>query len=144
MRKIRARYKSELITTKETIPVVIRNKKENVKAMYGCISDQSPKINRFFHWKNFMNIHVPVITGGEMLAKKCDLSVCYLKGEKIKRGHYQGTFVPLAENPNDYPDFQITDMFMEEVEKQVYKAPEYYLWTHKRFKHRDKSPNLIK
>ncbi|WP_455433268.1 LpxL/LpxP family acyltransferase, partial [Yeosuana marina] len=30
---------------------------------------------------------------------------------------------------------QLTDMFLHEVEKQIREAPEYYFWTHKRWKH---------
>ncbi len=27
-------------------------------------------------------------------------------------------------------------MFMHRVEQQIYEAPEFYLWTHKRWKHK--------
>jgi len=144
VRKIRAKYNTQLITTKETIPTVIRNQRDNITGVYGFISDQSPKKNRFFHWKHFMNIHVPVFTGAEMLAKKADLAVCFLKVEKLKRGYYQGTFIPITENAKELPEFEITNRFMDEVEKQILEAPEYYFWTHKRWKHRDKSPLLKK
>ena len=29
---------------------------------------------------------------------------------------------------------------IEKVEKQIRNQPEYYFWTHKRFKHKDKAP----
>jgi KDO2-lipid IV(A) lauroyltransferase len=141
VRGIRAKYNSELLTTKETIPAVINNYKNEVKAVYGFVSDQSPKIKKTTHWLDFMTINVPAFTGAEMLAKKCDLAVCYFKVEKIKRGYYKATYVPLAENPNDFKDYEITDLFFKEVEKQLHEAPEYYLWTHKRWKHRGKNPN---
>jgi len=64
--------------------------------------------------------------------------VLYLKVEKAKRGYYYATFVPLADNPKEYPDFQITRMFFDALENQIHEKPEYYLWSHKRWKHRDK------
>ena len=140
VRRIRAKYNTTLITTKDTISTILQNHKNGVNAMYGFVSDQSPKPERAFHWRPFMGINVPVYTGAEMLAKKCDLAICYLKVEKVGRGKYQGTFVPLAENPLEYENYQLTDMFLDEVEKQLYEAPEYYLWTHKRWKHRNKQP----
>lgn len=141
VQRIRAKYNSELLTTKETIPAVLNNYKNGVNAVYGFVSDQSPKLKKDSHWVDFMNINVPAFTGSEMLSKKCDLAVCYFKVEKIKRGYYKATYVPLAENPNEYKNYEITDMFYREVEKQLYEAPEYYLWTHKRWKHRGKNPN---
>ena len=129
------------MNTKETIPTVLNNHRKGVKALYGFVSDQSPKLNNAAHWNDFMNINVPVFTGAEMLSKKCDLAVCYFKIEKLKRGYYRATYVPLAENPKDFKNFEITDLFLKEVEKQLYAAPEYYLWTHKRWKHRGKNPN---
>ena len=141
VRDIRAKYNSVLISTKETIPTVLGNHRKGVKALYGFVSDQSPKLEKANHWVDFMNINVPAFTGAEMLSKKCDLAVCYFKIEKLKRGYYKATYVPLAENPKDFNNFEITDLFLKEVEKQLYEAPEYYLWTHKRWKHRGKNPN---
>ncbi|PHS09517.1 MAG: lipid A biosynthesis acyltransferase [Kordia sp.] len=143
VRDIRAKYNSVLINTKETIPTVLGNHRNGVKALYGFVSDQSPKLGKSNHWVDFMNINVPAYTGAEMLSKKCDLAVCYFKIEKLKRGYYKATYVPLAENPKDFQNFEITELFFKEVEKQLYEAPEYYLWTHKRWKHRGKNPNQL-
>ena len=140
VRKIRAKYDTTLITNKETIGTVLGNHRKDIRSLYGFISDQTPKLNKAYHWRPFMGVNVPVFTGAEMLAKKCDLAVCYLKVEKIKRGYYQGTFIPLADNAKDFADYQITDKFLDEVEKQINEAPEYYFWTHKRWKHRGKEP----
>ncbi|MFD0962872.1 lysophospholipid acyltransferase family protein [Pseudofulvibacter geojedonensis] len=141
VKNIRAKYNSVLINTKETIPTVLSNHRKGIKAIYGFVSDQSPKLNKALHWVDFMNINVPAFTGAEMLAKKCDLAVCYFKVEKIKRGYYKATYIPLAENPKELDNYEITDLFIKELEKQLIEAPEYYLWTHKRWKHRGKNPN---
>ena len=136
VRKIRSRFKASLITTKETIPTIIENTKNNVLSIYGFASDQSPKIDDAFHWKKFMGIEVPVHTGAEMLAKRYDMNVVFLKTKKVKRGYYEATLEVLSENAIEVPNYEITDHFLELVEKQIYEAPEFYLWTHKRWKHR--------
>jgi KDO2-lipid IV(A) lauroyltransferase len=64
------------------------------------------------------------------------MNVVFVKVEKIKRGYYQGSFEVLSENVRDVPNYEITDKFLKLVEQQIYDAPEYYLWTHKRWKHR--------
>lgn len=142
VRKIRLRFKANLITTKETIPTIEENYKKNVLGIYGFASDQSPQIHAARHWTNFLGINVPVHTGAEMLAKRFDMNVVFLKTKKIKRGYYEATFEILAQNVKDIPDYQITDKFLNLVESQILQAPEFYFWTHKRWKHACKNPNL--
>ncbi|MCV2484674.1 lysophospholipid acyltransferase family protein [Flavobacterium sp. SH_e] len=136
VRKIRSKYNTEMIETRKAIPTMAQNQRNGVLAMYGLASDQSPKLDRIFHSMEFMGVEVPVHTGAEMLAKKYDLAVIMVKVKKVKRGFYEATFLSLADNPKEYPDFQITEMYLKEVEKQILEAPEFYLWTHKRWKHR--------
>lgn len=138
-KRIRAKYNSHLITTKETIPTLMRSKKNGELTISGFVSDQSPRIHKTHHWGNFMGIDVPVFTGAEMLAKKLDMSVVFFKVKRLKRGYYETTFELMAENPLEYPDYEITDDFLKRVEKQIHEAPQYYLWTHKRWKHRNKN-----
>ena len=137
IKSIRARYNSYLITTKETFKVLEEAKKNGILSMNGFASDQSPKKNKAYHWNEFMGIKVPVHTGAEMLAKKLDMPIVFFAVERKKRGYYEATFQTLAENPTDFKDYQITDKFLKLVETQIHEAPEYYLWTHKRWKHRE-------
>ncbi|MFN2261878.1 MAG: lysophospholipid acyltransferase family protein [Psychroflexus sp.] len=141
IKKMRAKYNTELITTKETIPILMEGKAKNETSISGFISDQSPKINKAFHWQKFMGIEVPVHTGAEMLAKKLNSSVVFCSVSKVKRGHYEVRFKTIARNPKEFADYEITDQFLKLVENQIESAPEYYLWTHKRWKHRKKSKN---
>lgn len=136
VRRIRSRFNTTLITTKETIPTVLKNNQDKVLASYGFVSDQSPKLNAAYHWCKFMNVEVPVHTGAEMLAKRYDMNVLFLKVKKVKRGYYEAQFELLSDNPKEVPNYNITNDFIKRVEKEIYEAPEYYLWTHKRWKHR--------
>jgi lauroyl/myristoyl acyltransferase len=136
IKDIRSKYNTQLVTTRDTIPLISNNQKKGILSIYGLASDQSPKAGRIFHWDSFMGVEVPVHTGAEMLAKKYDLNVIFAKVKKIKRGYYEATLIPLSDSPKSVPDFEITHAFIKEVEKQIYEAPEYYFWTHKRWKHR--------
>ncbi|WKL49801.1 lysophospholipid acyltransferase family protein [Flavobacterium pectinovorum] len=136
IREIRSKYNTELIETRQAIPTMAQNQREGKLSLYGLASDQSPKLDRIFHSMKFMGIEVPVHTGAEMLAKKYDLSVIMVKVKKVKRGYYEATFLTIADNPNDFENFEITEKYLKEVEKQIYECPEYYLWTHKRWKHK--------
>ncbi|EHQ41370.1 lysophospholipid acyltransferase family protein [Myroides odoratus] len=145
--KIRTRFNTRLIEMKETIRVIRQNEVDKNHGIYAFISDQSPMIGDANYWQNFMGIEVPVFTGGEALCKKFNMEPMYLKVEYVKRGHYQATFIPLrkeGENVKEIPNYELTNRFLQEVEKQILEAPAYYFWTHKRWKHRGKKPANIK
>ena len=136
VKSIRARYNSYLITTKETFSVMEEARKKGVLSMSGFASDQSPKKGKARYWADFMGINVPVHTGAEALAKKLDMPIVFFSVKRMKRGYYEATFQTLAEKPKSFKDYDITDRFLKLVEAQINEAPEYYLWTHNRWKHR--------
>ena len=140
IKKSRSKFNGFLVSTKEAIPTISKNSKKNNLCLYGFASDQTPKLKRAFHWGKFMNIKVPIHTGAEMLAKKYNLAIAFLKVEKISRGNYLTTFEKITTTPKEYKNFEISDLFIKKVEKQIIDAPEYYTWTHKRWKHKDKAP----
>lgn len=140
VRDIRGKFNAELIDTKETVSVIKENKRKGVLGIYGFISDQSPKIWRVPYWGKLFGMEVPVHAGAELLAKKMDMNVMFVKGKKLKRGYYSVKFIPFEGTPKDTPLFEITDRFLRLLEEMILEAPEYYLWTHKRFKHRRNDP----
>ncbi|WP_282135801.1 lysophospholipid acyltransferase family protein [Seonamhaeicola maritimus] len=140
VKRIRAKYNSHLITTKETFPTLIKAKQKNELTFNGFVFDQSPVLHKANYWQEFMGVRVPVHVGAEVLAKRLDMATLFLKVNKIKRGYYQATFSTIALNSKDLKDFAITDIALKRVEEQLYEAPEFYLWTHKRWKHRGKEP----
>ncbi|WP_452222720.1 lysophospholipid acyltransferase family protein [Lacinutrix chionoecetis] len=140
IKRIRARYNSHLITTKETIDTLKEVKASGELSITGFVADQSPKPEKARHWNDFMGVKVPFYTGAEMLAKDLEMAVVFFDVRKVKRGFYETTFRTIAVHPNEFPDYKITDQFKTFVEAQIKEQPEYYLWTHKRWKHRDKVP----
>jgi KDO2-lipid IV(A) lauroyltransferase len=136
----RGRYNNRLITTKETVPEMIKAKRKGELTVNGFASDQSPHADKAHHWNDFMGVKVPIHVGAEVLAKKLDMAVVYINIEKVKRGFYETTFKTIAENPKAFKNYDITDAYLKLLEQQIHEAPEYYLWTHKRWKHKDKVP----
>lgn len=140
VRKIRSKFNTHLIHTNESSSVLAENVKLGKNVVYGLVSDQSPQSKPKTHWAPFMNINVPVYTGAEFLSKKYDMAVVYLKVEKVKRGFYEAEFEVLANETAGIPNYEITDLFLRKVEAQILAAPQYYLWTHRRWKHKDRRP----
>lgn len=140
VRRVRKKFGTTLISTRETRELIAQNKREGKLSFYGMLSDQSPMVGKAKYWGDFMGVTVPMHTGAETLCKKQDIPAIYMRVRKIRRGYYQASFELLAENPREIPDFGITDAFFRNVEKSIREAPEYYFWTHKRWKHRNKVP----
>lgn len=140
VKKIRMNHNSSLIARHEAIATMIQHKEEGLLAAYGMASDQSPQPHKAHYWRKFMGVKVPVITGPEFLSKKLDYPVVFIDIQKPKRGYYEATFKLITDNPKELPDYTITDQFTDMLEKQIRTKPEHYLWTHKRFKHKNRVP----
>lgn len=141
VKRIRAKYNSYLITTRETFPTLIKAKSDNELTLNGFVFDQSPKLEKAIYWQDFMGKNVPVHVGAEILTKRLDMVSLFLKVKKVKRGYYEAEFTDIIRNAKDYADFDITDLYLKRVEEQIHEAPEFYFWTHKRWKHSGQKPN---
>lgn len=140
IKKVRARWNTTLITQQETVKTVVRNKRDDIIGSFGMVSDQSPQVHRAQYWTEFMGIKVPVFNGAETMARKMDLAVVFLKVSKVKRGYYKAEFIPITDSGSQTAKNEITDKFLRLTEQQIKEKPAHYLWTHKRWKHRNKAP----
>ncbi len=126
--------------TSDIIKNMHSNTSKGVQGLYILLSDQSPKLRKTHYWAKFMGIKVPVHTGAEMLSKKFDLVYVNYKATKIKRGYYQIEFELISETPKEVENYELTDQYLKITETYIREQPELYLWSHKRFKHKDKVP----
>ena len=126
--------------TSDMVKGMQRNFSAKKQGLYLLLSDQSPQMSKTYYWREFFNIKVPVHTGAEMLSKRFDLVVINYVTKKVKRGYYETEFQLITETPKDFEDYQITDLYTDLTEKNILRQPEFYLWSHKRFKHRGKVP----
>lgn len=142
--KSREKFGVHFIQTSNTVSEIEKNAKNNVQAMYGFLSDQSPMLAKTHYWGNFFDVKVPIHTGAEMIAKRFDMNVVFLETRKIKRGYYETTFKLITETPKEYKNYELTDIFLRKTEALIKSAPQFYFWTHNRFKHKDKYNEYLK
>lgn len=136
VKRIRSKFKAHLITTRQTRSTIEENKSKGILGVYGFASDQTPSGKNALYWNSFLGIETPIHYGAESLAKRYDMNVVFLRGKKVKRGYYEATFEVLSEDVKSIPNYQLSEIFMRKVEEQIIEAPEFYLWTHKRWKKR--------
>ncbi len=134
----RTKYGFDGVPTRQFNKSISNRQAKGIQSLYILLSDQSPQLHKAKYWANFLNEKVPVHTGAEILAKKYNLVVINMNTTKVKRGYFETEFELITESPKDFEDFKISDKFLTITEKHIKAQPECYLWTHKRFKHKDK------
>ena len=134
--KSRARHGMKLISRYNALNDIRDLEKSGSNYMYGFMADQSPQIRKINYWTKFLGVEVPAFTGAERMAKELNIPVVFAKMSKLSRGKYEMRLELIAENPNEFKDFEITEKYLRSVEKQIHEKPDYYFWTHNRFKHR--------
>ena len=134
--KLRTRFEAENISKYDSLRRILTLKKEGTPTVIGFISDQSPRPNSIHDWVDFFHQETPVFTGTERIAKKVNASIYFADVQRVKRGYYKLHLRPITEDVRSYPDYKITEIYMQELEKMIKRQPHLWLWSHKRWKHR--------
>jgi len=132
--KIRKAHGATPVKKSRILRYLMRIKQENRRALFGYISDQSPKWQNIHLWIKFLNNDTPVFTGGERIMRKFNDSVFYLDMKRPKRGKYVFTIQPMFINAKETEEFEITREYFRRLEVNINEHPEFYLWSHNRWK----------
>lgn len=133
--KIRAAMGSESISMLNVFRHIVKAKKEGRVCVIGFNSDQCPLFPATRYWTDFLNHKDTLfITGTEQIARKFNFVSIYFELRRPRRGYYDITIVPIAENPNELPEWEITERYARLIEKTVQREPRYWLWSHNRWK----------
>lgn len=129
---VRSRFGSMMISMKQTLRKIAEYKNENMIIVLA--SDQTPVRDETNYFMDFLNQPTAVFLGIERLAKMVDGIVVFYKIELVKRGYYTFTFVPLVEEPKKTAPLEITGVHVKYLESMIRERPEYWLWSHRRWK----------
>ena len=129
----RGRYEIVLLP-KNNVKEYFKTHKEDLMAViFG--TDQSPSsATKRVYWTTFLNQDTAVLYGSEKYARAYNLPVIFTRINKIKRGWYTIEFEILEEHPVSSGYGTITEKHTRALEKQIREQPEYWLWTHRRWK----------
>ena len=132
--RLRGQFGGDSIEMKETLRRISQLRKLDKPSMIGFISDQSPKWESMHHWNRFLNHDTSFFIGTERIGKKVDAGIFYFQVTRVKRGYYKATIKTITLHPNEYADYDITDIYAKMLEEDIQREPAYWLWTHKRWK----------
>ncbi|MBL7884893.1 MAG: lysophospholipid acyltransferase family protein [Bacteroidia bacterium] len=137
LRKTRSKYGLYMISTK-IVKQVFEEEKNNLTATIFAI-DQSPSSHKNAYWTKFLNQDSAVLFGTEKYAIDYNIPVVYGRINKEKRGHYSYEFFDVTDQPKSLQYGEITEKVTRMLEADINEKPEFWLWTHRRWKHKKNS-----
>ena len=132
--RVRARFGAILVAMRQTLRTMIALKNELTFSV--LVSDQTPNYHEINYFTTFLNQPTAVFLGIEKLAKLIDAVVIFYRIDRVKRGYYTYTLVPLIEQPKQAAEHEITEAHVHYLEKMIQENPQYWLWSHRRWKYK--------
>ena len=98
------------------------------------LSDQRPRKRDSGIWIDFLNQKTCVMKGVEKMAYLLQVDGFIGIMRRLRKGYYEFEFRPFSQKPSR-TDFLQTQEFYALLEKEIRANPQYWLWTHHRWKH---------
>jgi len=130
----RCKWGSMCVPVHKTAKTAIEyNSKKQLTGLW-LAADQTPPANSKF-WTIFLNQETPFFSGPEKIASSMNQPVFFQHTKKVGRGKYTIEYSLLFENPKEVEQKEILLAYIRKAEEIIRQEPEYYLWSHRRWKH---------
>lgn len=133
--KSRTRFGAIMVPSHDAVRDVANRVRSGKLSIMCFIADQSPKKSMIQYRTTFLNQDTPVYLGIEKLARKYATGVCFLWLDKVGRGRYEIKVKVLTEDASQLAPYEVTELYMKAMEDVIREKPEYWLWTHRRWKY---------
>lgn len=130
--RMRSHFGATLVEMKNTMRKLVEYRGE--RTMTVMVGDQTPSRSEISYFTDFLNQPTAVFLGIEKLAKLTDSAVVFCDIRRLKRGYYSCTFVPLFTEPKLTAEYEITNAHVHYLEQIIRNEPQYWLWSHRRWK----------
>jgi KDO2-lipid IV(A) lauroyltransferase len=131
---IRSRFGNHMIPMRQTLRAMTESKDRPTLFLFG--NDQTPLKSESTYWMDFLNQQTAILPGFEKLALRTNRPVFYLRTTILKRGYYELECVPLYMEPALTSPNDITIAHVRMLENIIKQEPAYWLWSHRRWKHK--------
>ena len=125
-----------LTPTSQVIREIINCRKNDINTVSVFISDQIPSKGDIKYWTTFLNQDTAVFTGAGKIASKYDMAIVFFHVQKVKRGYYNLNIEPLFDHTEGLSEEMITEKHVRRLEEIIKEKPEYWIWSHRRWKHK--------
>jgi len=131
-KKIRTRFGVNVLPMNEAYRSIVSDRRQGIRTVTYFVADQSPVETKY--WTIFLNQETPVFIGPERIARKLKTAVIFTDIMKRRRGLYEVIFTPICEDASLTKENEITNAHVRLLEKTIRENPEYWLWSHRRWK----------
>lgn len=140
--RVRSRFGGKVVSMSLALRKIIQAQKAEEPVLSWLAADQAPP---WFHklWIRFLNQDTQFFDGPAKIAQRFNQPVLIQFVRRIKRGYYQTWFETLTENPGSMEQSEILKLYASRMEAHIRAAPEFYLWSHRRWKHRRPSEHSL-
>lgn len=135
-KRIRGKFGGISVPMSISVKEMIKYSRNKIGTITLFLIDQRPIWSSIRYWTTFLNQETPVLQGSELIAKKLDQAVVFMDIQKVKRGYYEIEFELISNNPRETKENEITEANTRKLEDIIRKNPDYWLWSHKRWKHK--------
>jgi len=133
--KLRTRFGTELVPMNQVLKKMIQYKNQGNPTLSCFITDQTPIYQHIQYWTKFLNQDTPIYLGVEKIARQLNLAVLFYKMNPVKLGYYEIEIIKLFDDVSNLSELEITEAHVRALETTIHEKPEYWLWTHRRWKY---------
>lgn len=133
--RMRGRFGVKLLESTEAARFILRNKHN--PSIYIFIADQSPRRKKQ-PWFRFLNQQTIAFMGIERIARAVKPAILYVEIAPQANNCYNISFTDISDLK------PVTEHFFAKLEETIQRAPEYWLWSHRRWKHQPLANDVIK
>ena len=130
----RGQWGGEHVPVHQTARVTMKYMQEGQLTALWLAADQTAPAHSKF-WTIFLNREASFFTGPEKIAVKTNHPIFFQHVKRIKRGYYEVDYSLMIEEPASMEPEEILLKYVDKMEEIIRKEPEYYLWSHRRWKH---------
>ncbi|MCX2574334.1 lysophospholipid acyltransferase family protein [Pedobacter sandarakinus] len=130
--QLRTKYGNIFISMRQTLRGIAAYKNEPTLLCFA--SDQAPTREETKYFLDFLHQPTAALLGVEKIAKSTNRPVFYFKVTVPKRGYYHVEVIPMCLSPAHTVDHEITKLHFQFLEDIIKEQPQYWLWSHKRWK----------
>lgn len=103
-------------------------------SVFILVADQSPSNRKTSQWVQFFNQPTACLPGIDLIAREQNFPVYFYHTERVRRGFYEMTFLPLCLTPQATSTGDINQMMLTMLEQKIREQPAPWLWSHRRWK----------
>jgi len=131
----RERFGAKSVVVNHSVRTALALNQAERPAVLLLLADQTSPANSQL-WTTFLNQETALFAGPMKIAVKTNQPVLFFHIRKVGRSRYEAFIYKLIENPSEVEPIEIMMAYVQKMEEIIRSEPEYWLWSHRRWKHK--------